>query len=243
MPSIPRTLVFLFICSLVIPFSVSQAEDWLVPGDLNNDQVTNHLDFFQLLRDYDPSGHRLAPEADLNSDLRVNHQDIHWALIGRHLGRNSITPPDPNHTGSVTGVVREDVGMLTVHIPIEGAQIYLSSANGIRMVDLKFSDLWGRWHHVTISAQEFKPALMKAGVGFDGSSVGLKSVKSGDMALIPDLTTGSMDPFCEVPTLSFFCNTICYFRALSGFKIQSFKRFAIIKQVINIKACHSNQTF
>jgi glutamine synthetase len=82
------------------------------------------------------------------------------------------------------------------------------SANGIRMVDLKFSDLWGRWHHVTISAQEFKPALMKAGVGFDGSSVGLKSVKSGDMALIPDLSTGSMDPFCEVPTLSFFCNTI-----------------------------------
>ncbi len=82
------------------------------------------------------------------------------------------------------------------------------SANAIRMVDLKFSDLWGRWHHVTISAQEFKPSLMKNGVGFDGSSVGLKSVKSGDMALIPDLSTGSIDPFCEVPTLSFFCNTI-----------------------------------
>lgn len=78
----------------------------------------------------------------------------------------------------------------------------------IRMIDLKFSDLWGRWHHVTLSASEFSPSLLKAGVGFDGSSVGLKSVKSGDMALIPELSTGFIDPFWEVPTLSFICNTV-----------------------------------
>lgn len=78
----------------------------------------------------------------------------------------------------------------------------------IRMIDLKFSDLWGRWHHVTLSASEFSPSLLTAGVGFDGSSVGLKSVKSGDMALIPELGTGFMDPFWEVPTLSFICNTV-----------------------------------
>ncbi len=82
------------------------------------------------------------------------------------------------------------------------------SDNGIRLVDLKFSDLWGRWHHVTISAKEFTPGLMNSGVGFDGSSVGLKSVKSGDMALIPDLATAFVDPFSEIPTLSFLCNTI-----------------------------------
>ena len=64
----------------------------------------------------------------------------------------------------------------------------------IRMIDLKFTDLWGRWHHVTLSATEFSPRLMEAGVGFDGSSVGLRSVKSGDMALIPDLTTGASIP-------------------------------------------------
>jgi glutamine synthetase len=75
----------------------------------------------------------------------------------------------------------------------------------IQMVDLKFCDLWGRWHHVTLSAGVFVPGLMEAGVGFDGSSVGLKSVKSGDMALIPDLGTGTLDPFWEVPTLSFVC--------------------------------------
>jgi glutamine synthetase len=78
----------------------------------------------------------------------------------------------------------------------------------IRMIDLKFSDLWGRWHHVTLSATEFNQDLFDSGVGFDGSSVGLKSVKSGDMALIPDLSTGFIDPFCSVPTLSFICNTV-----------------------------------
>ncbi len=80
--------------------------------------------------------------------------------------------------------------------------------HNIRMVDLKFTDLWGRWHHVTISATEFSSELMSDGVGFDGSSVGFKSVKSGDMVLVPDLSTGFVDPFWEEPTLSFICNTL-----------------------------------
>ncbi len=80
--------------------------------------------------------------------------------------------------------------------------------NQVEMVDLKFVDLWGRWHHVTLTAEQFGPRTLSSGVGFDGSSVGLKSVKSGDMALIPDLATGFMDPFCEVPTLSFICSTV-----------------------------------
>ncbi|MEW6180048.1 MAG: type I glutamate--ammonia ligase [Chloroflexota bacterium] len=80
--------------------------------------------------------------------------------------------------------------------------------NGISMIDLKFVDLWGRWHHVTISASQFTPSLMEDGVGFDGSSVGFKSVRAGDMVLIPDLTTGFVDPFWDYPTLSFICNTM-----------------------------------
>ena len=55
---------------------------------------------------------------------------------------------------------------------------------GIQVVDLKFCDLWGRWHHITIPAGQFNPKLMEEGIGFDGSSVGLKSVKSGDMVTI-----------------------------------------------------------
>ena len=47
---------------------------------------------------------------------------------------------------------------------------------------------------------------MRDGVGFDGSSVGLKSVKSGDMVLRPDVSTAFRDPFWQVPTLSFICS-------------------------------------
>ena len=83
----------------------------------------------------------------------------------------------------------------------------LVAQSSVQMIDLKFCDLWGRWHHLTIPASQFKPTLMTQGIGFDGSSVGLKSVKSGDMVLIPDLATGVIDPFWDAPTLSFICNT------------------------------------
>ncbi|MDX9954652.1 MAG: type I glutamate--ammonia ligase [Anaerolineae bacterium] len=78
----------------------------------------------------------------------------------------------------------------------------------IMQVDLKFSDLWGRWHHVTVPVSRFNSRLMENGVGFDGSSVGFKSVSSGDMVMVPDLATGFLDPFWEVPTLSFICVTL-----------------------------------
>lgn len=78
----------------------------------------------------------------------------------------------------------------------------------IQMVDLKFCDLWGRWHHLTVPASQFVPAIMEQGIGFDGSAVGLKSVKAGDMVLVPDLGTAFVDPFWEAPTLSFICTTL-----------------------------------
>ncbi len=78
----------------------------------------------------------------------------------------------------------------------------------VEMIDLKFCDLWGRWHHLTIPAGQFEAEIMAQGIGFDGSAVGLKSVKAGDMVLVPDLGTGFMDPFWETPTLSFICTTL-----------------------------------
>ena len=78
----------------------------------------------------------------------------------------------------------------------------------LQMVDLKYCDLWGRWHHVTLPAARFTPALLEKGVGFDGSSVGFKSLSRGDMVMLPDLSTAFVDPFCEVPTLSFICATL-----------------------------------
>ena len=80
--------------------------------------------------------------------------------------------------------------------------------HGVTMVDLKFCDLAGRWRHVTLPAERFTPELMEDGVGFDGSSVGLRSVKSGDLVLVPDLATAFVDPFPEEKTLSFLCRIL-----------------------------------
>lgn len=74
------------------------------------------------------------------------------------------------------------------------------------MIDFKFSDLAGRWHHVTLPASQFNEALMRDGVGFDASSIGLKPVKAGDMILLPDLSTAFPDPFWDTPTLSFIAS-------------------------------------
>jgi len=86
---------------------------------------------------------------------------------------------------------------------LEEARRYIEQ-NDVQMIDLKFTDLWGRWHHLTILQSQFTPTLMEAGVGFDGSAVGLKSVKAGDMVLVPDLSAGFADPFWDVPTLSLY---------------------------------------
>jgi glutamine synthetase len=78
----------------------------------------------------------------------------------------------------------------------------------VAMVDLKFCDLWGRWRHVTLPSGRLNPALLESGVGFDGSSLGLSAVKSGDLVLVPELATAFLDPFWDVPTISFLCATL-----------------------------------
>ncbi|MBN2148689.1 MAG: type I glutamate--ammonia ligase [Anaerolineales bacterium] len=89
----------------------------------------------------------------------------------------------------------------------EQARHYLDE-NRIQIVDFKFTDLYGRWHHLSVPVSQFSPELLENGIGFDGSAVGLKSVKAGDMVLVPDLSTAMRDPFWEAPTLSFICKTL-----------------------------------
>ena len=89
----------------------------------------------------------------------------------------------------------------------EDAQAFIRDRR-IAVIDLKFCDLWGRWHHVTVPAARFTADVMEKGVGFDGSSVGFKAINSGDMAMVPDLGTGFVDPFWDESCLSFICDTI-----------------------------------
>jgi glutamine synthetase len=76
--------------------------------------------------------------------------------------------------------------------------------NGIEMVDVKFCNLFGGWHHITMPAARVDERLLEEGEGFDGSSVpGFGRLEKGDMLLVPDLTTAFVDPFCRAKTLSF----------------------------------------
>jgi glutamine synthetase len=87
------------------------------------------------------------------------------------------------------------------------AQEYIQT-HDVEAVDLKYCDLRGQWHHITVPSSQFREKLLSRGIGFDGSSVGLKSVKAGDMVIVPDLSTGFMDPFWDSPVLSFICTIL-----------------------------------
>jgi glutamine synthetase len=79
----------------------------------------------------------------------------------------------------------------------------------IEMVDLKYSDLFGGWRHVTLPASHAGTEVLEKGIGFDSSSLpGFKTVESGDMCLLPDPATAFMDPFWEKPTLSLICDIV-----------------------------------
>ncbi len=78
---------------------------------------------------------------------------------------------------------------------------------GIKMVDLKFCNLFGGWHHISLPAQHATAQVLEEGIGFDSSSTpGYKELEAGDMCLLADPATAFLDPFWEVPTLSFICN-------------------------------------
>jgi len=78
---------------------------------------------------------------------------------------------------------------------------------GVRMVDVKFTDVPGTWQHFSIPMSAFDIAAFSEGVGFDGSSIrGFQEINESDMLLIPDPNTAILDPFTAVPTLSLICD-------------------------------------
>ena len=71
-----------------------------------------------------------------------------------------------------------------------------ADACGASQVDLKFTDLFGGLHHVTVPLSRFDEAFLARGVAFDGSSIpGFASVERSDMLLQPDLSSAFVDPF------------------------------------------------
>ena len=83
-------------------------------------------------------------------------------------------------------------------------------ANGVNIVDVRFTDLFGQWHHFSMPAESFDPEeAFEEGLGFDGSSIrGFQSIEASDMILKGDPTTAHLDPIADerFPTLAFIAN-------------------------------------
>src|ERR671935_1330839 len=83
----------------------------------------------------------------------------------------------------------------------------LAKKNKVEIVDFKFVDVPGLWHHFSVPAAELTADLFEDGLGFDGSSIrGFQTIDESDMLLIPDPDSAQMDPFTAVPTLVLICN-------------------------------------
>ena len=81
--------------------------------------------------------------------------------------------------------------------------------NNVQVLDLRFTDLPGLWHHVSYPIAQLSEASFEEGFGMDGSSIrGWAAIHESDMLLIPDATKYMLDPFTEVPTLVMVCDVI-----------------------------------
>lgn len=79
----------------------------------------------------------------------------------------------------------------------------------VKFVDLRFTDLPGSWHHLTVPINLFDEGSFENGIGFDGSSLrGWASIHESDMLLKPDPHRFWIDPFYEEPTLCLFADIV-----------------------------------
>ena len=79
----------------------------------------------------------------------------------------------------------------------------------IKMVDLKFTDLFGIWQHLTIPISQIDEKALLLGFNFDGSSLrGWQPIHDSDMTMIPDLNTAKIDPFLTTKSLSLVCDIV-----------------------------------
>jgi glutamine synthetase len=81
--------------------------------------------------------------------------------------------------------------------------------NDIKLLDLRFTDLPGLWHHVSFPIAQLEESSFEDGFGMDGSSIrGWAAIHESDMLLIPDASWFMLDPFTEVPTLVMVADVI-----------------------------------
>ena len=79
--------------------------------------------------------------------------------------------------------------------------VELIQRENIKFVDLRFTDMFGTWHHITFPAHEISEGSFEQGLFFDGSSIRQwQPINASDMMFKLDPTTAVIDPLSEVPT-------------------------------------------
>src|SRR5699024_291261 len=79
----------------------------------------------------------------------------------------------------------------------------------IEFIDLRFTDLLGKQHHLTYPAHSVDESLFEDGKMFDGSSItGWKGISESDMVLMPDPDTAFVDPFSAHKQLVMTCDVL-----------------------------------
>jgi glutamine synthetase len=88
-----------------------------------------------------------------------------------------------------------------------GDVLAYAKKRNLSIVDFKFTDLFGRWHHFSTPITYLDESLFEEGIGFDGSSIrAFQDIHESDMILFPDPASAVVDPIMEIPTLSLTCN-------------------------------------
>ncbi len=83
------------------------------------------------------------------------------------------------------------------------------NAENIAFVDLRFADLLGKEHHLTLPVAAVDAELFDEGKMFDGSSIsGWKGINESDMVLMPENATAVLDPFAAEPTMIVRCDVL-----------------------------------
>ena len=81
--------------------------------------------------------------------------------------------------------------------------------NEVKIVDLRFTDLPGLWHHISYPIQQLTETSLEEGFGMDGSSIrGWAAIHESDMLLVPDASSYILDPFTQAPTVVMICDVM-----------------------------------
>lgn len=82
----------------------------------------------------------------------------------------------------------------------------LIKKHDVKFIDLRFTDLRGKDHHITVSPKCLDENFMQDGKMIDGSSIeGWQEINQADLSLTPDLSTAVLDPFFQDNTLIVRC--------------------------------------